>query len=133
MRKIYPLFIVLAAVSLFFAGAGCQSKDKGGPKELLDRYFSSAIKQDYATTYACYYAPYVAKVSREDYVKHRKEASVLQSYKILALNHEGDNAAHADVELTFAPSEKLHRQDPAAIRVKEDLVKEKGEWKIKVW
>lgn len=124
---------MMAATLFLFAGAGCESKDKGGPKELLDRYFSSAVKQDYATTYTCYYAPYMAKVSREDYVKHRKEASVLQSYDILSIKQEGDNAAHADVQLTFAPSEKLHRQDPAPIRVKEDLIKEKGEWKIKVW
>jgi hypothetical protein len=133
MKKIYPLFVMLVAMALLFAAAGCQSKNSGGPKALLDRYFSSAIKQDYASTYDCYYAPYMKKVSREDYVKHRKEASVLQSYQILALNQEGDNAARADVQLTFAPSEKLRRSDPVSIRVNENLVKENGEWKIKVW
>ena len=49
MKKNYSLFGILAAVLLLVAGVGCQSKDKGGPKELLDRYFSSAIKQEYAT------------------------------------------------------------------------------------
>jgi hypothetical protein len=133
MKKIYSLYIVLAAAALLFAVAGCQSKDKGGPKDLLDRYFASAVKQDYATTYACYYAPYMKKVSREEYVKHRKEASILQSYKILSIEQEGDNAARAEVQLTFAPSEKLHRKDPVSMKVKEDLIKENGEWRIEVW
>jgi hypothetical protein len=132
MKKIYSLYVVLAAVALLFAVAGCHSKDNG-PKDLLDRYFASAVKQDYATTYACYYAPYIKKVSREDYVKHRKEASVLQSYNILSIEQEGDSAAHAEVQLTFAPSEKLHRKDPVSMKVREDLIRENGEWKIKVW
>ena len=133
MKKICSLFVMLAAAALLFAGTGCRSKDNGGPKALLDRYFSSAVKQDYAATYDCYYAPYMKKVSREDYVKHRKEASVLQSYQILALNQEGDSTAHAEVKLTFAPSEKLHRPVPVSTTVKEDLIREGGEWKIKVW
>ena len=133
MKKNYSLFGILAAVLLLVAGVGCQSKDKGGPKELLDRYFSSAIKQEYATTYACYYGPYMAKVSKEDYVKHRKEASVLQAYNINFVKQNGDNAAQAEVQLTFAPSEKLNRKEPVKTTVKEDLIKEGGEWKIKVW
>ena len=133
MKKKYFLFGILAAVLLLVAGVGCQSKDKGGPKELLDRYFSSSIKQDYATTYACYYGPYMTKVSKEDYVKHRKEASVLQAYNINFVKQDADNAAHAEVQLTFAPSEKLNRKEPVTTTVKEDLIKEGGEWKIKVW
>jgi hypothetical protein len=133
VKKYYSLFGILVAVVLIIAGAGCRSKDKGGPKELLDKYFSSAIKQDYASTYACYYAPYKAKVSKEEYLKHRKEAAVLQAYNINFVKRDGDNAAQAEVQLTFAPSEKLNRKEPVTTTVKEDLIKEGGEWKIKVW
>jgi hypothetical protein len=48
------------------------------------------------------------------------------------LTQQGDTA-HAEVLLTFAPSEKLKRTDPVSTTVKEDLIKENGEWKIKVW
>jgi hypothetical protein len=110
---------------------GCSSS-KSGPQELLDKYFSSAIKQDYATTYTCYYAAYKQKVNVDEYIKHRKEASVLQSYKIIFLKQEGDTV-QAEVELTFGPSEKLNRKEPITTKVTEELIKEKGEWKIKVW
>jgi len=72
------------------------------PEEVLNRYFSSAVKQDYAATYDCYYGQYKAKVDEAEYIKHRKEASALQSYKIVALNQTG-KTAEADVILTFAP------------------------------
>ncbi len=133
MKRDLSLFAILVAVALLIAGAGCQSKDKGGPKELLDRYFTSAIKQDYAKTYNCYYARYMEKVSKEEYLKHRKEASVLQAYNINFIKQDGDDAAQAEVLLTFAPSEKLNRNEPVTTTVKEDLIKEGGEWKIKVW
>jgi len=133
MKRLTLLLGMLVALVLLFAGTGCQSKDKGGPKELLDRFFSSAVSQDYASAYACYYAPYVAKVGKEDYVKHRKEASVLQSYRIVSVKQEGDNSAHAEVQLTFAPSEKLHRPEAVSTTVQEELIKEGGDWKIKVW
>jgi hypothetical protein len=131
MKRRYPLFGIVASLILLIAGGGCNSGTTS-PKELLDKYFSSAIRQDYDTTYACYYAAYKAKVSKEEYIKHRKEGSALQSYKIISLKQESD-AAHAEVTLTFAPSEKLKRKEPVSIGVKEDLVKENGEWKIKVW
>lgn len=130
--KRYLWFMMLLMGALLIAGSGCGPKDKGGPKELLDRFFSSAIQQDYATTYTCYYAAYKAKVSKEEFIKHRKEASVVQEYKIVSLTQNGDTA-QAEVLLTFAPSEKLKRTEPASATVKEDLIKENGEWKIKVW
>ncbi len=133
MKVRFSIFAVLVSFTILFAGAGCQSKDKGGPKELLDRFFSSAVSQDYASAYACYYAPYMAKVGKEDYVKHRKEASVLQSYRIVSLKQEGDDSAHAEVQLTFAPSEKLRRTGAVSTTVSEELIKEAGQWKIKVW
>ncbi|MDA8164555.1 MAG: hypothetical protein M0017_05950 [Desulfobacteraceae bacterium] len=110
---------------------GCNS-GPATPKELLDLYFSSSVKQDYATTYTCYYAPYKAKVSSEEYIKHRKEASVLQSYKIASLQVNG-KTAQAEALLTFAPSEKFKRKEPVTVKVKEDLVQEGNAWKIKVW
>lgn len=116
---------------LLVIGGGCHS-EKGDPKALLDKYFSSAMKEDYATTYTCYYAAYRAKVSKEEFMKHRKEASVLQSYKIISLKQGGDTA-QAQALLTFAPSEKLKRSEPVSASVKEDLIREGGEWKIKVW
>ena len=130
--KRYLWFMVLLMGAALIAGSGCGPKDKGGPKELLDKFFSSAIQQDYATTYTCYYDAYKAKVSKEEFIKHRKEASALQSYKIVSLTQQGDTA-QAEVLLTFAPSEKLSRKEAASTTVKEEMVKQKDGWKIKVW
>ncbi|HMK60459.1 MAG TPA: NTF2-like N-terminal transpeptidase domain-containing protein [Dissulfurispiraceae bacterium] len=126
-RLIFLIFLI--AVTLLIIG--CKSTS-GSPKDLLDKYFSSAIKQDYATTYSCYYAAYKKKVNEDEYVKHRKEASVLLAYKIVSLNQD-DDKADAEVELTFGPSEKLNRKEPVKTTVKEEMVKEGGDWKIKVW
>jgi hypothetical protein len=126
-RLIYALFFL----GILCIAGGCNSTT-GDPKGLLDKYFSSAIRQDYAATYACYYAAYKAKVSEEEYIRHRKEASVLQAYKIVALTQDGD-VAHAEVQLTFGPSEKLRRKEPVTMTVYEDMVKEGADWKIKVW
>jgi hypothetical protein len=112
--------------------SGC-SREPSGPTELLDKFFSSAIKQDYATTYTCYYDAYKAKVSQEEFIRHRKEASILQSYKIISIKTLDNNSAEAEVRLTFGPSEKIKRKDPVTVNLKEEMVKEKGEWKIKVW
>ncbi len=131
LKNIYSLFIVqLLAVLLLITG-GCEKGAKS-PQEALDRYFSSAIKQDYATTYSCYYSAYKAKVSKEDYIKHRQEASVLKSYEVLSLKQDGDTAT-AEIRLLFAPSEKLKRKEPAAVTVREDLIREGRTWRIKVW
>jgi hypothetical protein len=111
--------------------AAC-SHEKTGPKELLDKYFSAAMKQDYATVYSCYYAAYKTKVTKEEFIKHRGEASVLQAYKILSLKQD-NGTVQAEVQLTFGASEKLKRAEPVTVTVKEELVKEGGEWKIKVW
>ena len=131
VRRKY-VFSIIGLLGIFIISAGCQ-KEKAGPKELLDKFFSSAIQQDYATTYTCYYAAYQAKVSREEFIRHRKEASVLQSYRILSLKQPTNDTAVAEVLLAFAPSEKLKRKEPVMTTVKEDLVRENGEWKIKVW
>jgi hypothetical protein len=131
LKKIYSLFVISTLVLLVMAAAGCNSNNSS-PKELLNKYFTSAVNQDYGTTYDCYYAPYKAKVNKDEYIKHRKEASVLQAYKIVSLEQKGDTA-HAEVLLTFAPSKKLDRKEPVSTTVKEDMVKEGGDWKITVW
>lgn len=131
MRGKYSLLMLLISGVILITGGGCNS-DKGGPKALLEKYFSSAVKQDYSTSYDCYYGAYKEKVNKEEYIKHRKEASSLQAYRIASLEQNGDTA-HAEVLLTFSPSEKLKRKEAVSTTVKEDLVKEGGEWKIKVW
>lgn len=131
MKKIFSLSAILGILILLLAAAGC-NKNSSSPKALLNKYFTSAINQDYGRTYSCYYTPYKEKVTEDEYIKHRKEASLLQSYKIVSLEQRGDTA-HAEVLLTFAPSKRLDRNKPASITVKEDMVKEGGEWKIKVW
>ncbi len=119
-------------LGILFLTAGC-GPDTSGPRELLDKFFSSAVKQDYATTYTCYYDAYKAKVSRDEYIKHRKEASVLQAYKIDSIKMPTSDTAQAEVRLTFGPSARMNRKEPATVVVKEELVKVNGEWKIKVW
>ena len=129
INKINGLLCALLGVALACA-SGCHSG--GGPRLVLEKYFSSAIQQDYATTYECYYDAYKAKVAKDEFIKHRKEASVLQSYQIASLTQSGDTA-HADVVLTFAASKTLQRDKPVSMTVKEDLIRQPSGWKIKVW
>jgi hypothetical protein len=131
LRRKYGLFIWFS-LGLICLVAGCQSQAKG-PNELLERYFSSAVNQDYGTTYTCYYDAYKAKVTQEEYIKHRKEASVLQSYKIISTKLPSSDTAVAEVQLTFGPSEKLQRKEPVTVTLKEEMIMEKGQWRIKVW
>ena len=129
MKVRYSLLIFIGAILLI--ASGCQ-QNKTGPKELLDKYFSAAVKQDYATAYSCYYDAYKAKVTQEEYIRHRKEASVLQSYKVISVKQEGDTA-QAEVQLVFGPSDKLKRKESVTTTITEELIKENGTWKIKVW
>lgn len=131
MKKIFSLSAILGLLILLLAAAGC-NKTNSSPKALLNKYFTSAINQDYARTYDCYYALYKKKVDKDEYIRHRKEASILTSYKIVSLEQK-DDTAHAEVLLTFAPSTKLDRKEPVSTTVKEDMVKEGEDWKIKVW
>jgi hypothetical protein len=125
-------WLLTLGLGFLFLTAGCGG-DTSGPRELLDKFFSSAVKQDYATTYTCYYDAYKAKVSQEEFVKHRKEASVLQSYKINSIKMPTSDTAQAEVQLAFGPSVRMNRKDPVTVTLKEELVKANGEWKIKVW
>ncbi|BDV42788.1 hypothetical protein GURASL_17110 [Geotalea uraniireducens] len=136
-RKGLTLLACFAAIALGGCSTGVNNgsgSTSGGstPQAALDRYFSTAVKQDYAATYDCYYQRYRDKVTKDDFVKHRAEASVLSSYEITSLRQNGDSA-EAVALLTFAPSAKLHRSKPTTVRVTEQLVRENGAWKIKVW
>ncbi len=132
MKKVYSLVAIGALLVILIAGLGCSS-ESSTPRSLLEKYFSSAVNQDYATTYSCYYDAYKAKVGKEEFIKRRQEASALQAYEIVALNQDGSSMARAEVRLTFAPSEKFKRTAPISAIVREELVREGDEWKIKVW
>ncbi len=122
---------MLLAITVIIIGAGCHS-DKQDPKDLLNTYFTAAVKQDYAAVYPCYYDDYKAKISKDDYIRHRSDASVLRSYSVKTITERGDTA-QALVELTFEPSQKLNRDRPFSTVVTEEMVRENGEWRIKVW
>ena len=115
---------------MIFSLSGCSPKGPN-PQELLDQYFSSAQHQDYETTYTCYDSEYQKKVTKDEFISHRKEASVVQSYKVLQLDTQKDTAK-ATVEITFAASDKLKRTEPIIVKVNEDLIRQKDGWKIKV-
>jgi len=124
------IYILTLSVFVIFSLSGCSPKGPN-PQELLDQFFSSAQHQDYATTYTCYDSEYQKKVAKDEFVKHRSEASVVQSYKILKLDTQKDTAK-ASVEITFTASEKFKRTEPVTIKVEENLIKEGTGWKIKV-
>ncbi len=117
--------LVLAVATLACRGA----KD---PRPLLEEYFGSAMRGDYDATYRCYDDAYHAKVTQDEFVRHRREASVLEAYEILSLTTSG-GAAQALVRLTFAPSERLHRKSPVTTTVEEKLVRQRDGWRIRVW
>jgi len=129
MKK-YLICILALSVFVILSLSGCSPKEQS-PKELVDKYFTTAQQQDYATTYTCYDSEYQKKVTKDDFISHRKEASVVQSYKVLQLDTQKDTAK-ATVEITFAASDKLKRTKPEIIKVTEDLIKQKDGWKIKV-
>ncbi len=122
----------LAGVLLLaLAVAACRRPGRG-PRELLDRYFSTAVQQDYAATWECYDQRYRSKIAQDEYVQHRREASRLLSWKTVALEERGDTA-RADVDLVFGPAPRLGRTEPTTARVVEELVRERDGWRIKVW
>lgn len=120
-----------AACFLLLAPAACR-RPEAGPRELLARYFSTAVRQDYAATWECYDHEYRSKVARDEFVQHRRDASRLQSWRVLALEDRGDRA-RAEVELVFAPLPRLGRSEPAKVAVEENLVREPDGWRVKVW
>ena len=127
-RSVRALWIPAA---LALAVSACRRQEPG-PRALIARFFDTAVQQDYASTWQCYDSRYKAKVDQDEYVRHRREASALQSWRILSLDHKG-HEAEAVVELTFAPSQRLNRPAPSTKRVVEQMVREPEGWRIKVW
>ncbi len=129
MRKIAAFALLLAALPQL---AGCTGgyAGFGTPRDALQTYFASARKADYATTYEAYYTHYHDLVARDEFVSHRKQAGLLQGFRIDSLSQSGGSAV-ATVTLTFAP--KGGEAKPRVTTVREDLVKEPGGWKIRVW
>jgi hypothetical protein len=119
------------ALLLALAIPACR-RPASGARELLDRYFATAVRQDYAATWECYDRRYRSKIERDEYVRHRREASRLLSFRTLSLEEHGD-AARAEVELVFAPAPAIGRSEPVTKRVIEELVREREGWRVRVW
>ncbi len=137
MKKRFVILAMLTFTALLAGAAimprvGCHS-DRDNPKDLLDTYFTAMLRQDYAAVYDCYYNAYRSRIGKDDYLRHRRGASVLQAYNVKSISKQSSNRAQAQVELTFAPSETLKRDRPYSTAVTEEMVREHGEWKIKVW
>ncbi len=132
MKRYFAILAILFSSALVIAATIPSGSGKSNPRDLLNQYFSSAVKQDYGSAYDCYYAAYRTKVSKDEYIRHRKEASTLLAYRIESIT-EKEDSAEARVDLTFAPSEKLKRTQPVTKPVVENMVRENGAWKIKVW
>ncbi len=119
------------AALLAVAAVACQRRESG-PRELLEHYFATAARQDYDATWECYDATYRSRIPRDEYVRHRRQASRLESWRILAVTTDGGRA-RATVELVFAPSARLARAEPVTTNVEEELVRERDGWRVKVW
>ena len=102
----------------------------GTPEAALATFFDSARAQDYSATYDAYYDAYQKRVTRSDFVRHRKAAAVLREYTIDSLSDNGASA-EASVTLIFA-STKPGGSD-RTVTVHESLVRQGSEWRIKVW
>jgi hypothetical protein len=122
---------LLTAASLAACSSSSAYPGSSTPQAALETFFSSAQQLDYATTYACYYEPYHNRVTEQEFVSHRKQASALSSYRIRSISAK-DGSAEASVTLTFAPTSRSNNK-PRSVEVREDLVNQAGAWKIKVW
>ena len=132
MKKIFAIWFPVLLLMALLSSGGCKTGAAASPQALLYRYFCSAERQDYGTAYECYYEAYKAKINRAEYIKRRKEdPSKLKEFKILSVAQSG-GSARAQVLLAFEPSGKK-KAKPVDITVTENMVKENGNWKIKVW
>lgn len=130
-RMALLVMTVTAAVSLTACTAKSPYPGFSTPRATLDTFFASAQRLDYATTYGCYYQPYRERVTEQEFVSHRAQASTLTSYRVSSLTTNG-SSAEASVALTFAPTARSNGKSRTVI-VHEDLVNQGGAWKIKVW
>ena len=130
MRSIGRLAaILMATVALAACTTASAYPGFDNPDETLTTFFESALKQDYLTTYDCYYDLYQQRVARDEFVKRRARASVLKRYNIDSLVVGGDSA-EASVTLTFVSAAGGADR---SVQVKENLVKQESGWKIRVW
>lgn len=139
-QHFWALLLTLALAGGLLGGCGSQqAADAQGktaypgfssPKAALDTFFTSAIRRDYATTYDAYYAAYHQRITRDEFVSHRKDGSTLTSYRIDSIEASGSSAV-ASVTLTFAAKGAASAQRTVVVR--EDLVNQSGNWKIRVW
>ncbi len=124
--RILP-FLAVVALPI----GGCR-RHQPGPRQLLARFFDTAVQQDYAATWQCYDSAYRSKIDQQEFVRRRREASRLQAWRLLSLEDRGSQA-NALVELRFGPSERLNRPTSVTKTVAEQLVRESDGWHIKVW
>ena len=129
--------LAAALIVALVAPAGCAVAGASGryagtstPQATLSTYFGSAMGADYATTYDCYYQRYRELVTRDEFVSHRRDASRLTAYHVDSLQAAADSAV-ATATLTFAPTSR--GAAPRTTTVREDLVREAGGWRIRVW
>ena len=133
MRRIAASVAIVVAL---LAPAACAIGSPGGyagystPSDALSTFFVSARNADYAKTYEAYYGHYHDLVAKDEFVSHRAQASRLTAYRVDSLAARGDSAV-ATVTLTFAPAGGGGATRTTTVR--EDLVREAGGWKIRVW
>lgn len=131
IRLIAPLLALALLVAPLTACTQSAYPGFSSPQSTLGTFFSSAQRLDYKTTYSCYYQRYRDVIPEQDFVSHRKQASVLTSYRIDSLEVSGTSAV-ASATLTFAPKSGSNAK-PRTVQVREDLVNQSGAWKVRVW
>ena len=134
LRLSMLLSAALVAIAVLSACASSQAGSSypgfSTPKSALETFFSSAQRQDYATTYSCYDKPYQDRVTESEFISHRRQAAALNSYSIGPISASG-GTAEATVTLQFAPGSGASTV-ARGVEVREELVDQAGAWKIKV-
>jgi hypothetical protein len=131
IRLLAPLLAIALLVGSLTACTQSAYPGFSSPKSTLSTFFSSAQRLDYKTTYSCYYQRYHDLILEQDFVSHRKQASVLASYRIDSIEVSGTSAV-ASATLSFAPKSGSNT-NPRTVQVREDLVNQSGAWKVRVW
>jgi len=132
--RIAALLGLLATLVATFGLLGCAATPRtypgySTPQSALETYFASSLRRDYSTTYQSYNQAYRDRVSEQEFVSHRQQASALANYRIGNVSTLGGTAT-ASVTLTFAAAAG---QAPRTVVVRENLVDQAGAWKIRVW
>jgi hypothetical protein len=140
VRKKHSQFLLalLLAVLVIAGAAGCVRAEARSsysgfatPQDTLQTFFASAQRHDYATTYSCYYQRYSERVTMQEFIDHRSQASLLREFTLGPVTTVGDTA-EATATLVFAAGGGSGTST-RSVQVHEDLVKEASGWKIRVW